>query len=42
MTLLATLLFFRGTHVGFAGVMRTWLPSAMLCALAIVLGTTLS
>lgn len=41
MAMLATLLFFRGVHVGFAGVMRTWLPFAMLCALAVVLGTTL-
>mmetsp|Transcript_12988 Transcript_12988/g.39313 ORF Transcript_12988/g.39313 Transcript_12988/m.39313 type:complete len:166 (-) Transcript_12988:229-726(-) len=42
MVSLATLLFFRGKHVGLGGVLRTWLPFTLLCTIAVVLAATLS
>ena len=32
MVRLATLMFFRGRHVGVGGVVRTWLPFCLLAA----------
>ncbi len=43
MVRLATLVFFRGRHVGFGGVLRTWLPFCLLAvALTVGLGIGLS
>jgi len=43
MVRLATLMFFRGRHIGAGGVLRTWLPSCLLAAaLAVGLSVGLS